>query len=36
MIKVEDIVQHFETRCRGVVVVPFDEHLAAGARWTWT
>ncbi|MEU3403730.1 AAA family ATPase [Streptomyces sp. NPDC006670] len=31
MIKVEDIVQHFETRCRGVVVVPFDEHLAAGA-----
>ncbi|MFD9216297.1 SCO5717 family growth-regulating ATPase [Streptomyces sp. NPDC059544] len=31
MIKVEDIVQHFETRCRGVVVVPFDEHLSAGA-----
>ncbi|MGJ5952194.1 MinD/ParA family ATP-binding protein [Streptomyces neyagawaensis] len=31
MIKVEDIVHHFETRCRGVVVVPFDEHLAAGA-----
>jgi MinD-like ATPase involved in chromosome partitioning or flagellar assembly len=31
MIKVEDIVTHFETRCRGVVVVPFDEHLAAGA-----
>ncbi|MFI9625820.1 SCO5717 family growth-regulating ATPase [Streptomyces sp. NPDC052042] len=31
MIKVEDIVQHFETRCRGVVVVPFDEHLATGA-----
>ncbi|MEU9145104.1 SCO5717 family growth-regulating ATPase [Streptomyces sp. NPDC048349] len=31
MIKIEDIVQHFETRCRGVVVVPFDEHLAAGA-----
>ncbi|MEU5809697.1 SCO5717 family growth-regulating ATPase [Streptomyces sp. NPDC047718] len=31
MIKTEDIVQHFETRCRGVVVVPFDEHLAAGA-----
>lgn len=31
MIKVEDIVGHFETRCRGVVVVPFDEHLAAGA-----
>lgn len=31
MIKVEDIVSHFETRTRGVVVVPFDEHLAAGA-----
>ncbi|MEU2080144.1 AAA family ATPase, partial [Streptomyces sp. NPDC013489] len=31
MIKVEDIVQHFQTRCRGVVVVPFDEHLSAGA-----
>ncbi|MGW3571949.1 nucleotide-binding protein, partial [Streptomyces sp. NPDC000941] len=30
-IKVEDIVSHFETRCRGVIVVPFDEHLAAGA-----
>jgi MinD-like ATPase involved in chromosome partitioning or flagellar assembly len=31
MIKVDDIVAHFETRCRGVIVVPFDEHLAAGA-----
>ncbi|MDW4909197.1 AAA family ATPase, partial [Streptomyces sp. ADMS] len=31
MIKVDDIVSHFEMRCRGVVVVPFDEHLAAGA-----
>ncbi|MFC4030559.1 SCO5717 family growth-regulating ATPase [Streptomyces polygonati] len=31
MIKVEDIVSHFRTRCRGVQVVPFDEHLAAGA-----
>ncbi|MEC4020598.1 AAA family ATPase, partial [Streptomyces sp. H27-D2] len=31
MIKIEDIVQHFETRCRGVIVVPFDEHLSAGA-----
>jgi MinD-like ATPase involved in chromosome partitioning or flagellar assembly len=31
MIKVEDIVSHFETRTRAVVVVPFDEHLAAGA-----
>ncbi|MFD8483517.1 MinD/ParA family protein [Kitasatospora sp. NPDC059673] len=31
MIKIEDIVAHFQTRCRGVVVVPFDESLAAGA-----
>ncbi len=31
MIKVEDIVAHFQTRCRGVLVVPFDEHLSAGA-----
>ncbi|WP_414720765.1 MinD/ParA family ATP-binding protein [Streptomyces sp.] len=31
MIKIEDIVAHFQTRCRGVQVVPFDEHLAAGA-----
>ncbi|MEU9954591.1 SAV_2336 N-terminal domain-related protein [Streptomyces sp. NPDC050982] len=31
MIRVEDIVTHFERRCRGVMVVPFDEHLAAGA-----
>ncbi|MFI9464955.1 SCO5717 family growth-regulating ATPase [Streptomyces xiamenensis] len=31
MVKVEDIVAHFQTRCRGVVVAPFDEHLAAGA-----
>ncbi|MCI4141023.1 MinD/ParA family protein [Streptomyces sp. MMS20-AI2-20] len=31
MIKVDDIVAHFQTRCRGVLVVPFDEHLAAGA-----
>lgn len=31
MIKVGDIVEHFRTRCRGVLVVPFDEHLAAGA-----
>ncbi|MFI5657842.1 MinD/ParA family protein [Streptomyces sp. NPDC051684] len=31
MIKVDDIVSHFETRCRGVIVIPFDEHLAAGA-----
>jgi MinD-like ATPase involved in chromosome partitioning or flagellar assembly len=31
MIKIDDIVAHFQTRCRGVVVVPFDEHLSAGA-----
>ena len=31
MIRIEDIVAHFQTRCRGVVVVPFDDHLAAGA-----
>ncbi|GAA1934441.1 hypothetical protein GCM10009716_46860 [Streptomyces sodiiphilus] len=31
VVKVEDIVAHFRTRCRGVVVAPFDEHLAAGA-----
>jgi MinD-like ATPase involved in chromosome partitioning or flagellar assembly len=31
MIKIEDIVAHFQTRCRGVIVVPFDEHLSAGA-----
>ena len=31
MIKVEDIVSHFKTRCRGVVTIPFDEHLSAGA-----
>ncbi|MBB0229986.1 MinD/ParA family ATP-binding protein, partial [Streptomyces calidiresistens] len=31
MVKVDDIVAHFRTRCRGVVVAPFDEHLAAGA-----
>ena len=31
MIKVEDIVAHFSERCRGVVAVPFDEHLSAGA-----
>ncbi|WP_435885776.1 MinD/ParA family ATP-binding protein [Streptomyces erythrochromogenes] len=31
MIKVEDIVSHFRARCRGVVSVPFDEHLATGS-----
>ncbi|HEY5834067.1 FhaA domain-containing protein [Streptomyces sp.] len=31
MIKVNDVLAHFRARCRAVVVVPFDEHLAAGA-----
>jgi MinD-like ATPase involved in chromosome partitioning or flagellar assembly len=31
MIKIDDIVAHFKTRSRGVMVVPFDEHLSAGA-----
>ncbi|MDH6116793.1 AAA family ATPase [Kitasatospora sp. GAS206B] len=31
LIRLDDMVTHFETRCRGVVVVPFDEHLATGA-----
>ncbi|MFE2850141.1 MinD/ParA family protein [Streptomyces lavendulae] len=31
MIKVEDIVAHFSSRCRGVISVPFDEHLATGS-----
>jgi MinD-like ATPase involved in chromosome partitioning or flagellar assembly len=31
MIKVEDIVAHFSARSRGVVSIPFDEHLAVGA-----
>jgi MinD-like ATPase involved in chromosome partitioning or flagellar assembly len=31
LIKIDDIVAHFQTRCRGVIVVPFDEHLSAGA-----
>ncbi|MGW4085908.1 MinD/ParA family ATP-binding protein [Streptomyces sp. NPDC004822] len=30
-IKVDDIASYFEARCRGVVLVPFDEHLSAGA-----
>ncbi|MGW3635913.1 nucleotide-binding protein [Streptomyces sp. NPDC005122] len=31
LIRIEDLVAHFETRCRGVVVIPYDEHLASGA-----
>ena len=33
LIRVEDLVAHFQTRCRGVVVVPFDEHLAMGGEF---
>ncbi|MDF6023004.1 FhaA domain-containing protein [Streptomyces sp. JH34] len=31
IVKLNDVVAHFRARCRGVVVVPFDEHLSAGA-----
>jgi MinD-like ATPase involved in chromosome partitioning or flagellar assembly len=31
MIKVKDILAHFNARCRGVVMIPHDDHLAAGA-----
>lgn len=31
LVKVNDIVAHFRSRCRGVIVAPFDEHLATGA-----
>jgi MinD-like ATPase involved in chromosome partitioning or flagellar assembly len=30
-VKVNEVLDHFRARCRGVVVVPFDEHLAAGS-----
>ncbi|GJF31070.1 hypothetical protein KNE206_37700 [Kitasatospora sp. NE20-6] len=30
-VKVEDIVAHFRARCRAVLTVPYDDHLAAGA-----
>ncbi|WP_232542618.1 FhaA domain-containing protein [Streptomyces sp. QHH-9511] len=30
-VRVNDVVDHFRARCRGVVMVPFDEHLAAGS-----
>ncbi len=30
-VRVDDVVHHFHARCRGVVTVPFDEHLAAGS-----
>ncbi|WP_051969202.1 nucleotide-binding protein [Kitasatospora azatica] len=33
LIRVEDLIAHFETRCRGVVEIPFDEHLAAGGEF---
>ncbi|MFD6329185.1 AAA family ATPase [Streptomyces niveus] len=31
MVRTQDIVAHFSARCRGVVSVPFDEHLGTGA-----
>ncbi|MEU9062862.1 MinD/ParA family protein [Streptomyces sp. NPDC048430] len=31
IVKLNDVVAHFRARCRGVVVIPFDEHLSAGA-----
>ncbi|MFE2051824.1 FhaA domain-containing protein [Streptomyces sp. NPDC059459] len=31
MVKVNDVLDHFRARCRGVVMIPFDEHLATGA-----
>ncbi|MER8041254.1 MinD/ParA family protein [Streptomyces sp. NPDC094032] len=30
LVRVDDVVAHFRQRCRGVVTVPFDEHLAHG------
>ncbi len=30
-VKVNNVVDHFRARCRGVVVIPFDEHLATGS-----
>jgi MinD-like ATPase involved in chromosome partitioning or flagellar assembly len=31
LVRTEALVSHFEMRTRGVVVVPFDEHLATGS-----
>ncbi|MGW6523496.1 FhaA domain-containing protein [Streptomyces sp. NPDC054962] len=31
VVKVNEVVDHFRARCRGVVMIPFDEHLATGA-----
>ncbi|MFF2040322.1 AAA family ATPase [Kitasatospora sp. NPDC058170] len=33
LIREADLVAHFETRCRSVVVVPFDDHLAVGGEF---
>ncbi|WP_308130066.1 MinD/ParA family ATP-binding protein [Kitasatospora aureofaciens] len=30
MVKADDLVTHFQSRCRAAVVLPFDEHLALG------
>ncbi|WP_431676429.1 MinD/ParA family ATP-binding protein [Kitasatospora sp. KL5] len=32
-VRLDDVVAHFRSRCRGVVVVPFDEHLAVGGEF---
>lgn len=31
LVRTDRIIEHFAGRCRGVVTVPFDEHLATGA-----
>ncbi|MEU3620403.1 FhaA domain-containing protein [Streptomyces sp. NPDC006872] len=31
VVKVNEVVDHFRARCRGVVMIPFDEHLATGS-----
>jgi MinD-like ATPase involved in chromosome partitioning or flagellar assembly len=30
LIRVDDVVSHFRQRCRSVVTVPYDDHLARG------
>ncbi|MFD9304022.1 MinD/ParA family protein [Streptomyces sp. NPDC060048] len=34
VLRADELVAHFETRCRGVVAVPYDEHLAAAGELT--
>ncbi|GGN96729.1 hypothetical protein GCM10011579_098490 [Streptomyces albiflavescens] len=31
LVRTDRIIEHFAARCRGVVTIPFDEHLATGA-----